>query len=394
MIPNLRFVLFFAVFVAVVAGLHLYLWRRLVRDTRLPRRWHAGFTVAMAALALSVVASFFLVRIVPASAGRFLMFPIYLWMGAVFYLLLIVLGADLMRLLVRAARRPLREAPAADPGRRRFLARLVGGGASASFAGIAFVGSRKAMELGDIVTRKVEVPLRRLPRALDGFRIVQISDLHLGPTLDRAWCEGVVERVNALAPDLIAITGDVIDGSVERLRGDVEPLSRLRSRHGSFFCTGNHEYYFGPAEWCEHLASLGIRVLRNERVTIGDGGDSFDLAGIDDHRSKGMAEGHGPDLARAVEGRDEKRELVLLAHQPVAVLEAAEHGVGLQLSGHTHGGQMWPFHYLVFLSQPYVSGLVNHKGTMLYVNQGTGFWGPPIRIGTFAEITEVTLRTA
>lgn len=393
MIPNLRFLLFFAVFVTIVAGLHLYLWRQLVRDTSLPRRWHAGLTVAMAALALSVVASFFLVRVVPASAGRFLMFPIYLWMGAVFYLLLVVLGADIARLLVKAARRPLRRAPV-DPERRRFLARLVGGGASASFAGIAFVGSGKAMDLEDIVTRKVEVPLRRLPRALDGFRIVQISDLHLGPTLDRAWCEGVVERVNALAPDLVAITGDVIDGSVERLRDDVEPLARLRSKHGSFFCTGNHEYYFGPAEWCEHLASLGIRVLRNERVSIGEGGDSFDLAGIDDHRSKGMAEGHGPDLKRAVEGRDERKELVLLAHQPVAVLEAAERGVGLQLSGHTHGGQMWPFHYLVHLSQPYVSGLVNHKGTMLYVNQGTGFWGPPIRIGTFAEITEVTLRSA
>jgi len=394
MTPNYRFLIFFAVFLLVVAGLHFYLWRRLVKDTALPPPWHAGLTVTMVALALSVVGSFFLVRVVPASASRFLMFPIYLWMGALFYLLLLVLGTDVLRLVVTVAGKTLLDEPPFSPERRQLLARLVGGTATAGFAGIAVVGARRAMKLEDIVTRKIEVPLRRLPRGLDGFRIVQISDLHLGPTLGRDWCAGVVERVNALEPDLIAITGDLIDGSVEQLRGDVEPLRELRAPHGIFFCTGNHEYYFGPVEWCAYLPELGIRVLRNERVSIGEGDDSFDLAGIDDFRSKGMAEGHGPDLPRAVAGRDESREFVLLAHQPIAVTEASEHGVGLQLSGHTHGGQMWPFNYLVYLAQPYVSGFVKHRGTQLYINQGTGFWGPPIRIGTFAEITEVTLRSA
>ena len=220
------------------------------------------------------------------------------------------------------------------------------------------------------------------------MKILHISDLHIGPTLDREWCAGIVERVNVLEPDLIVVTGDVVDGSVEELEHDVAPLQELTAPHGVLFCTGNHEYYSGPDAWCAHYEKLGMRVLRNERVEV----LGIDVAGVDDYRSRGMAKGHGPDLPAALAGRDEKRELILLAHQPVAVLEAAKHGVGLQLSGHTHGGQIWPFHYLVKIAQPYVAGLVDHEGTKLYINQGTGFWGPPLRIGSFAEITQVTLR--
>jgi len=381
-----RFVLWFGIFGLIVGSLHVYLWWRLVRDTSMPHPWRRLVTRAIGALGVAVLGSFFLMRELPVTAQRVLLFPVYLWMGAVFYLFVMFLSADVLRGAVRLTRR--NGAPA-NPDRRRFLARVIGGGATASFGGIAVIGARRALSLDELRTEKIEVALRRLPREMDGFRIVQISDLHLGPTLGRDWCAGVVERVNALNPDLIAITGDVIDGVVEDLRDDVEPLRDLRAPQGVFFCTGNHEYYFGPEAWCEYLPKLGIRVLRNERVAVG----GFDLVGIDDYRSRGMAAGHGPDLAKALAGRSPDREVVLLAHQPVAVLEAASHDVGLQLSGHTHGGQMWPFHYLVKIAQPYVAGLVNHKGTMLYVNQGTGFWGPPIRIGSYAEITHVTLRT-
>jgi predicted MPP superfamily phosphohydrolase len=161
-----------------------------------------------------------------------------------------------------------------------------------------------------------------------------------------------------------------------------------------YFVTGNHEYYSGAPEWCEELTRLGIRVLRNERVSIGEEDASFDLAGIDDVYAYQFGEGHGADLARAVAGRDTSRELVLLAHQPKAVFEAVSHGVGLQLSGHTHGGQLWPWTYFVRLQQPVVAGLARFSETQVYVSRGTGYWGPPMRLGAPAEITRVTLRTA
>jgi predicted MPP superfamily phosphohydrolase len=202
----------------------------------------------------------------------------------------------------------------------------------------------------------------------------------------------VVEKTNALSPDLVAITGDLAEGSVAKFGKEVEPLRKLSAPQGVFFVTGNHEYFHDLDGWLGLLDEFGIRVLRNERVPIGRGGDSFDLAGIDDHDGGRIAPGHGPDLGKALESRDPARALVLLAHQPRIIDEAARLGVGLVLSGHTHGGQIWPFSYLVYLQQPYVRGLKESGGTKLYLSSGTGFWGPPMRLGTTAEIALITLR--
>jgi hypothetical protein len=199
----------------------------------------------------------------------------------------------------------------------------------------------------------------------------------------------MVDAVNALNPDIVAITGDLVDGSVRKLKEHVAPLEQLKSRYGSYFVTGNHEYYSGADPWCQELSDLGIRVLRNERVSIGDGEASFDLAGIDDHEARRF--GRPPDLARAVAGRDPNRELILLAHQPRAGFEADKHGVGLQLSGHTHGGQIWPWTYLVYLQQPIVAGLSRIGRTQVYVSRGTGYWGPPLRLYAPPEITKIVL---
>jgi predicted MPP superfamily phosphohydrolase len=171
----------------------------------------------------------------------------------------------------------------------------------------------------------------------------------------------------------------------------VAPLANLRAKDGVFFVTGNHEYYSGVDEWIAHLTSLGIRVLRNERVSIG-GSDGFDLAGVDDWGAASFGNGHGPNLSRALQGRDRGRVLILLAHQPKQIYEAAHADVDLQLSGHTHGGQMFPFNLLVRLQQPYVSGFHMHEGTGVYVSNGTGYWGPPMRVGAPAEITHIELR--
>jgi predicted MPP superfamily phosphohydrolase len=263
------------------------------------------------------------------------------------------------------------------------------------FAGaVALVGGGATLTalrsgLGPVRVVDVRVRLDRLPKQLHGTTIVQISDVHVGPTIGRAFVERIVQQVNALGPDLIAITGDLVDGSVTELADQVAPIAELRSRYGTFFVTGNHEFYSGRESWCRKLTSLGVRVLRNERVSIGERAASFDLAGVEDYNS--VRFGIPSDVGKAVEGRDPNRELVLLAHQPRTAFAADRHGVGLQLSGHTHGGQIWPWSYLVYLQQPVVAGLSRIGRTLVYVSRGTGYWGPPMRLHAPAEITRITL---
>jgi predicted MPP superfamily phosphohydrolase len=273
--------------------------------------------------------------------------------------------------------------PLADPSRRLWLARAVAAVAGAGAGGLALLGGAGATA-GAVLTRRVRVPLARLPASLSGYRIVQITDIHVGPTIGRGFIEQIVARVNALKPDLVAITGDMVDGSVEQLGELVEPIRQLVARDGVFFVTGNHEYYVPdlPA-WLAFLADRGIRVLRNEHLPIrGDAG--FDLAGVDDWSAH-------PNLPKALEGRDSARPVVLLAHQPRQVKGAAELGVDLQLSGHTHGGQLFPFSLIVKVFEPYLAGLFTVGTTQLYVSRGTGYWGPPMRLGAPAEITELEL---
>jgi predicted MPP superfamily phosphohydrolase len=268
----------------------------------------------------------------------------------------------------------------------------VGGAIGVTVLTLTGVGITRA--LGRVVVRRVPVELPRLPMALSGLRIAQITDLHIGLTLGRDWLEEVVDQVQALEPDLIAVTGDLVDGSLERLREEVEPLTRLSAPLGVFFVTGNHEYYSGVREWLPEIERMGMRVLRNERVPIERGGAGFDLAGVDDYSAGRIEPDHGPDLDKALAGRDPSREVVLLSHQPKIADEAAASGVGLVLSGHTHGGQIFPFNHLARLQQPYVYGLHKHLDrTWIYVSEGTGFWGPPVRVGTRCEITEVVLRS-
>jgi predicted MPP superfamily phosphohydrolase len=292
--------------------------------------------------------------------------------------------------VLEVPRRALR--PREGLSRRQFLARATGGAAALVGAGSVARGIIEARGEHEVVD--VEVPLAKLPRALDGFTIVQLSDLHTGMTIDRAFVQRVVDHANSLAPDLVALTGDLVDGPVDSLRDDIAPLGALRAKHGVFAITGNHEYYAGADEWIAAISTLGIRYLRNERVTIGKGDEIFDLAGVDDH-SADRWPGHGEDLARALAGRDESRALVLLAHQPRQVRRAAKFGVDLQLSGHTHGGQIWPWHYIVRLQQGgLLAGRYEHEGTQLYVTRGCGYWGPPVRLLAPLEITRVILRAA
>lgn len=244
--------------------------------------------------------------------------------------------------------------------------------------------------------RTLRVTLPRLGVGLDGLRLVMISDTHFGP-LDRSrWSARMVEAVNALRPDLAVHVGDLADGPVTRRKHQVEPLANVDAELGKFYVPGNHEYFGDPLGWLDHMDALGWQHLRNTHRVVCRQGDQLVVAGLDDPTGVTL-DGHGPDLPAALARADPTLPVVLLAHQPVLVEHAARAGVALQLSGHTHGGQIWPFHYLVRLQQPVLAGLTRHDGhqgahTLLYTSRGTGFWGPPLRIFAPSEITLLVLR--
>ncbi len=380
-----RLVVLLAVVGTLSSSLHYYLWARLVRDASLPAPWTRVLTIVLVTLAVAMPLTMPLSRVLPRSFALPLSVTIFTWMGLLFFLFLGVVFGDLFRAGVAIFDR-VRGADV-DPSRRLLIGRgiaLVTGLFAAGVGGFGIASAR-----GSVGIKKLAVKLKRLPASMRGLTIAQITDVHIGPTIGHDFIADVVERTNALEADVIAITGDLVDGSVDELREHAAPLGKLRAKYGVFFVTGNHEYYSGADAWIAELGRLGIRVLRNERVTIGDEDASIDLAGVDDFNAKGG--GHGPDLPKALAGRDPSRELVLLAHQPRAIAEAAKLGVGLQLSGHTHGGQLWPWTYMVYLQQPYVSGLHRHGDAQIYVSRGTGYWGPPMRVGAPAEITHITL---
>ncbi len=428
-------VFFIAVVTAVVSG-HYYLWRRLVRDTATSSRVRRiGWWVFVGLLVLTI-ATFIGTRLLPRPVATALAWPGFLWLALFFYLLVVLAALELPALAVRGAlrrRERRRDEPVAVPAdvavgdrtasgpdrtdsllvapeaappapstpdqtggqplsgtlqsRRLFLARAVAVTAGVASAGLVASGVRSALAMPEL--RRTQIPLAKLPRSADGFRIALVSDIHVGPLNGVARTRRIVEMINGLDPDLVAIVGDLVDGSVEELGFAADPLADLRSRHGSFFVTGNHEYFSGHEEWLEKVASLGVRPLRNERLALPDG---IDLAGVND--VTGDMYDDGPDFEATLADRDPARPVVLLAHQPIQAHDAARHGVDLQLSGHTHGGQMTPFQLIVRASgQPVVSGLGEVDGMPVYVTNGAGFWGPPVRVGAPPDVVLVELRS-
>ncbi len=380
-----RMIAFLLVVLGVTALIHFYLWQRLVRDPLWPSPWMSVGTWAIAALAVSIPAAFVSSAALPRAASTPLAWIAFVWMGAMFLFVVLLVPSE----LVRAGAGFLSAADeAVSHERRQLLSRSIAVVVGA--AGLSLSGYSVFNALAPVKVVRRRVTLSELPEALRGFRVVQLTDIHVGPTIGRAFIQELVDKTNALEPDVVAITGDLVDGSVAQLADAVAPLAELRARHGVFFVTGNHEYYSGADAWIEHLGTLGVRVLRNERVTIEHEGEAIDVAGVDDWEARSFP-GHGRDLREALRDKPRDRKVILLAHQPKQIEEAAELGVDLQLSGHTHGGQIVPFNYLVRLQQPYVAGLHTHGPTKLYVSPGTGYWGPPMRLGVAAEITAIEL---
>ncbi len=237
----------------------------------------------------------------------------------------------------------------------------------------------------------VDVPLHGLPEALVGFVIAQISDVHVGPTIRRAFVEAMVARVNGLGADMVAITGDLVDGSVHELGSHTQPLAGLASRHGTYFVTGNHEYYSGAPDWIREMRRLGATVLLNEHVVLDHDGAPLAIAGVTDFSAHHFDPSHRSDAQAALAGAPLDSVKVLLAHQPRSAAAAAQAGAHLQLSGHTHGGQFWPWNHFVRLQQPFTAGLRKLGHMSIYISRGTGYWGPPMRFGVPSEITRLRL---
>ncbi|HVL84178.1 MAG TPA: metallophosphoesterase [Pseudonocardia sp.] len=373
---------FALVVVGIVALIHLYLYRRAVHDVFAGRRARITGALLLAVLTVAVAATFLLRRTLDPQAARPLHHVAYLWLAVALYLGALLAVAELVRLVVRAVhgRR--------SPERRRFLARVLAG--AAAVLAVATVGYGAVMARRVRVERR-EILLDRLDPAFDGFAIAAVSDIHLGPLVDGADLAGFVATINGERPDVVAVVGDLVDGTVAELASYTAPLRDLAAP--AYFVTGNHEYFSGAAGWVEFLPTLGVRVLRNERVEIRRGDAVLDLAGCDDRTAaRSGVPGHGYDLDAALAGRDPDRPVVLLCHQPVLVDRAARAGVDLQISGHTHGGQLWPLTHVALLDQPVLAGLVRVGRTWLYVTRGIGFWGPPARVGSPPEITILTLR--
>ena len=365
---------------AVVAGLHALLAAQVLLPVAEPLGLAGPARALLIALAATWVATPLAERVAPRPVVRALAWPAGVWMGVAFLLLVSLGFVSLVLVALGAAE----AAGAPDPVRLRAgLALALGAAASA-------VALRGGLRPPRLVQR--ELALDRWPRALDGYRIVQLSDIHIGPIRGRRFAGELVQRVNALDPDLVAITGDLVDGPVRRLLPEVEPLRGLRARDGVVAVLGNHDFYSGAGDWEEALGRLGVEVLRNRHRVVRRDGAAFLLAGVDDHRGDLRQEGSPEDLPAALAGAPPELPVILLAHDPSTFPAAARRGVDLQLSGHTHGGQIWPFGVLVRLAIPFVAGVHRRAGSVLYVSRGTGFWGPPMRLLAPAEITVLRLR--
>lgn len=252
---------------------------------------------------------------------------------------------------------------------------------------VGFVGARRRARIVE-----VEVPLANLPPALQGFSIAQISDVHVGSQIKRAYVDAIVDAVNGLHADLIAVTGDLVDGSVPDLAQHIAPLRRLRARHGAFAVTGNHEYYSGEGPWTAEFRRLGLRVLLNEHVVVRHKGAPLVVAGVTDYSAHHFNPAQRSDPIAALSGSPaDAVAKILLAHQPRSAAAAASAGFDLQLSGHTHGGQFWPWNLFVRLQQPFTAGLHRLNHLWIYISRGTGYWGPPNRFGAPSEITLLRL---
>jgi predicted MPP superfamily phosphohydrolase len=392
---------FFLIFFSVSMLLATYITFRLFYRASFRRIWKI-------AIAFGIVGTLFLpvIMIMLRRTGvdnRFidvLVWAGYLGVGFLSFVFTYVVIRDLFWLpagafnKIRAKKTKYRQKklasnPIENPSRRGFLVNSMNYGILATAALSTGYGIAEAKQTPEV--KAVRVPIAHLPAEFEGFRIVQITDIHISPTFRRPAVEEIVAVVNTLNADIVALTGDLVDGTVGQLAYDAAPLENIKSAVGNYFVTGNHEYYSGAKAWIEQIRRLGFSVLINEHRIITRDKRKLLLAGVTDYREGGMLPGHQSDPYKAMKAAPWTDAKILLAHQPKNIFDAARAGYDLQISGHTHGGQFFPWNLFVGFSQPYVAGLHRHENTQIYVSRGTGYWGPPLRVGSPSEITLIKL---
>lgn len=376
-IPWLRL----ALLIAIWGGLFTYAGRPLLVTARV-----AGIEPAFAWASLGVLAFLPMLPLLLRQQGsvlhRNLLHRIGYFTLALFSMLLVaVVATDLVRAGLSIAGFVLKTVPL--PSLNVALLSL------GALGGAALLTALGAAQAHCPATRRVTVRIDDLPADLDGYTIVQWSDVHIGPSIRRRFMQALVDRTNALAPDAVAITGDFIDAKFEEIHDQLEPVRELRTRDGVFYVTGNHEYYWNAPAWLDSFEHLGIRHLQNAHEVVRRGDAQLVFAGVTDPVGRGA---HKQDVPAALRGAPADAVRVLLSHRPQMAEAASRHGVHLQLSGHTHGGQFFPFNLVIRWFQPIVAGLHRVGSTWLYVSRGTGFWGPPSRLGVGAELTVIELR--
>ena len=370
---------------------HFYVSKRLFppwRDNPAKRRAKRAFWILAPLAPLTMMVGRFAADVAWLAPFKWLGF---VHMGFFFLLFCFLVFRDIALLLEDGARRVAKKP--VDPERRRFLENASNAGIVGASGVLSGWGLYESLVVPTVV--EVDVPLADLPPALDGFRIVQLSDIHVGPTIRRGELQRFVDAANALEPDLIVVTGDLVDGYVDDLRDEVAPLGELHAPEGVFFCTGNHEYYWDAHAWIAEVARLGVTPLINEHRVVQRDGASILMAGCTDYSAHRLVPEHRSDPAKAIEGAPAHDVSILLAHQPKSADAAFAAGFDLQLSGHTHGGQFFPVLLFVGLVHPFSAGLGEMvrgaRRMWVYVNRGTGYWGPPQRAGVPAEITVLRL---
>lgn len=376
----------------------VFVYRRTVRDTVSSKaaRLALGSLIALTFVAVPVLRFAFRDQLPPSGLTAVVLTG---W-GFFIYVLLSLMVIEVVKWITgwRAKRAQRATPPPADappppadvvsPERRLFLSRVAASGALAVGSGVTAFGSWNAFNPPEVT--EVPIKLRGLPRSLDGFTIVQLSDIHVGSIIQEKFVDQLVSVTNGAKPDLIAITGDLVDGTPATLGRYVARFRNLSSKFGTFFVSGNHDYYSGWEDWARELEGLDFEVLRNRTVVIGDPGASFDLIGVDDFGARWAPNGY--DLEAATQGRDLERASVLLAHQPNGLEQVSAKKIGLQLSGHTHGGQLFPGNLIgdVMWGRRN-TGLSSHDGTWLYTSRGCGFVGPPMRVAAPPEVVKLVL---
>ncbi len=378
---------FLLIATSVIGLLHAYIGMRLLSPLDWPRLavWLSWFVLALSALLQPLA---FMARAGLHSAWRDVLSWVAMTVMGVFSTMLVL---TLLRdvLLLAASGLQATYLLSVDKHALEQQSAMLVLLATLTISILGFISARRTARVVHI-----SVPLKTLPTALHGFKIVQLTDIHIGPTIKQGYLSRIVQQVNSLEADLIAITGDLVDGRVHDLAHHTAPLANLQSRYGSYFVTGNHEYYSGALPWIQELERLGVKVLLNEHVVITHQLAPLVIAGVTDYTAGHFYDDHQSDPMAAVRGAPAEAPKILLAHQPRSAHSAQAAGFDLQLSGHTHGGQFWPWQYAVPLQQPFVAGLYRLHTLWVYVSRGTGYWGPPNRFGSPSEITCLTLITA